>query len=126
MIKHGSFFFFVLLCDARYMKRIKEFFEMTRRERRGTILVLVLIVISLAGTVAVRSCRTDVSDGVHAEAMQRFEAEIDSVGKHEEKSESSRKPRAATKKKGKHRSSAKPKHDKPAPQQRPMDPVPQF
>jgi len=101
---------------------------MTRSERRGTIVVLVLIALMLAGTVAVRSCRTVEPAVLEQQAveMEHFDAETDSVPmpavkrqQHSSRDSSRRSLRPRRTRKNK-----PPKLARPAP--RPMDPVPQF
>lgn len=113
------------------MSGIKDFFTMTRNERRGTIVVLVLIALLLAGSVIMRSCHRDVPV-VEAQSadLERFDAETDTAQapaaapypKASRRDSSHRSPHHRHGKKPK--SGGRPKPAKPAPQR--MDPVPQF
>lgn len=106
------------------MSTIKDFFVMTRNERRGTIVVLVLIALLLAGSVAVRSCRSSVPViESQSNDLERFDAETDTVLLPSEPRQSK------SHRDGSHRSSHRQsgKKSKPSnPASRPMDPVPQF
>ena len=110
------------------MSGIKDFFTMTRNERRGTIAVLVLIALLLAGSVAVRSCRQDVPIvETQSGDLERFDNETDTLSFPAARfprtsSDSSRRSQHRHGKK--HKSNDKPKPSKPAPRR--MDPVPQF
>ncbi len=105
---------------------MKDFFDMTRRERQGTILLLALISMVLMCTMAVRSCRTTSQWTVQPAEIQRFESECDS----------SRVPEASSSRQAdaKSRQPKKPaskRHHAPAPDKRRheprrLDPVPQF
>lgn len=108
---------------ARDQCGMKEFFVMTRRERRGTIVVLLLISLLLISIVTVRSCKTEVPVEAQEAAMVQFEKEIDSVRMTE--NVNSKKPRAIRHKaKKKKKPSPGPAKSSPAPRR--MDPVPQF
>lgn len=108
------------------MAGIKDFFEMRRHERRGTIVVLALIAVLLAATAILRCCNDPVPVAQPFD-IQQFEADIDSsaaVIKHTDKS--SRPKHSRAKKKSQRKPSpAKPK-PKPDHQPRRLDPVPQF
>ena len=101
----------------------KGFFKMSRRERRGTIVLLVLIALVMAGTLANRSCRDAVPKDVKTAEMLMFESEIDSSKVTVPKSQ--KKKRSPNKKSKKRRTppSSSPKPNKPP---RPIDPVPRF
>lgn len=98
----------------------KEFFEMKRHERRGTIMVLALIAVLLAVTFVVRNCR-GVEQPVPMEDIRQFETDADSTTLMVPKP-AHKKP-AASRKKRRH---AAPKPSKPAPAPRRLDPVPQI
>lgn len=107
------------------MSGLKDFLAMTRHERRGTIVVLVVIAVILAMTAMVRSCPSDSLDAEQVIEMQRFQNEVDTVSMTVDGQGKSRKPKAGKKKPRRPRAK-KPKHVKPAPQPRRIDPVPQF
>ncbi len=103
-------------------KKLKELFEMTRRERRGTIVLLVLMSVIITVTSIVCNRKDDLPQTAALSAVEAFEAQADSTGLAEQqlaphKSDKKRKPskRRAAKK-------SKPSSDKP----RRLDPVPQF
>ena len=96
---------------------------MTRRERRGSIVILVLIAVLLAATAVVRSCRTD--EVIPTEQLQSFEQMTDTSTVVLDTRQSASKKRGkapAAKRKRK----SKPAKSKPSPEPRRMDPVPQF
>lgn len=95
---------------------------MTRRERRGTIVVLVLLALVLAGSLATRSCHDAAYEGVDKAEIQRFERDIDSSAVIVSKPH--RDKRLKNKKTRKRRSPSS--SPKPAKQPRHIDPVPQF
>ena len=99
---------------------IKDFFEMTRNERRGAVAILLVIALLLALTCVAR-CRRSDTVPTGTDAVRLFEAEVDSSAVEFPKpaSKSPKKPR---------KSNAKPakKSPKPSPAPRRMDPVPQF
>ncbi|MBO4803552.1 MAG: hypothetical protein J5503_03295 [Muribaculaceae bacterium] len=96
---------------------------MTRRERRGSIVVLVLIALLLAITALVRSCRTSVV--IPAEQLQSFERQTDTatVVMGDRQSASKKRTKAPV---AKRKPKSKPAKSKPSPEPRRMDPVPQF
>ena len=104
---------------------MKELFDMTRRERRGTIIVLALIALVLAVTVMTRLWHDEPPVVPHQEEMLRFDAVTDSVppsqALHRGKPHSGRHPvkKKSPKKSGK-------KSGEKSPSSAPMDPVPQF
>lgn len=103
----------------------KDFLTMTRRERRGFIVVLVLIALLLAGTAIVRSCRGHEMVGVVQAEVEQFEAEADSAAtatvtpSRETRKTPAEAPRRSSRRKAD-------KKSKPSPAPRPIDPVPQF
>ena len=108
---------------------MKGLLDMTRRERRGTIVLLVAIALMLVVAFAARCHREAMPDDVNVAEISRFEAEVDSARvkdlKPSHPSHSS--DSAKTAKKHSRRSSAKPKSKpKPAREPRPIDPVPSF
>lgn len=117
--------FFLLLSLQDVVGMIKDFFDMTRHERRGTIVILVIIALSLAAMSVLRCHRpADVSPEV-TNAVRQFEAEVDSSAVEVDKPS----PKKSVKPEKKHRkskSSHPSKTPKPKPEPRRMDPVPQF
>lgn len=110
------------------MNGFKDFFTMTRNERRGTIVVLVLIALLLVGSMAARSCRQEVPVvEAQSDDLERFDTETDTLsspaaGFRKTMRDSTRRSHHRHGKK--HKSNDKPKSAKPAPRR--MDPVPQF
>ena len=104
------------------MKGMKELFDMTRHERRGSIVVLVLIALLLALTCVLK-CNRGTTQLIQNEAveMRQFEAEVDSTTVETPK-QAPDKP--ASPKKKRHR--ATPKPPKSSPEPRRLDPVPQI
>lgn len=108
--------------------RMKDFFAMSRHERMGTIMILVIIVLLLAGSVAVRSCRYG-EDSALMLNDKAFEASVDSI-----LSDTAARVEPATERKTSKPSSKKRTHTNPpskskprqAPAPRKMDPMPQF
>ena len=94
---------------------------MSRRERRGTIVILVLMAVLLVSTLAVRSCGKDRAVPLQATEIEQFEADADSVTFTIDKTE---KKQPHHKKGKKQRKSP----SKPRPEKTPrrLDPVPQF
>ena len=107
------------------MSGFKDFWVMTRRERRGAIVVLAAIALLLAITVMSRSCHTDQPIQIQGTALSDFEAEADSSTVSTEKAHKAHK-RVHEKKKHHRRPASKPKRTPAAPQPRRIDPVPQF
>lgn len=94
-------------------------FDMTRRERQGTIVVLAAIALLLACTVAVRYCH-EPSPELQQSEILKFESEADtSLLVVPSKPTKTHKP----KKKSRKHHSPKKKQDK---QPRHIEPVPQF
>ena len=100
---------------------VKDMFQMTRHERQGSIVVLVIMALLMAGSVVVRHCHHAPPE-LQQIGIQQFESEADSSllivpskpsGVHKPKHE----------KKSRKRQSRKPK---PTKQPRHIDPVPQF
>ena len=96
---------------------------MTRRERRGTIVVLIVIALLLGLAVSMRYCRDEPV--VETPELQRFRSEVDTVTAPEQPSGKHKTPSG---KKPVHKRKKQPKPDKPKPpaQPRPIDPLPQF
>lgn len=106
------------------MSGLKDSFQMSRRERRGTIVILALIAVILIVTLVVRSCGNDQSAiFVESDEIERFEEATDSVTVTVEKSFKEKK-RQHPKQPKQRRSS--PKKSRPDNQPRRLDPVPQF
>lgn len=99
----------------------KQYFEMTRRQRFGTIVVLIVIAVLLVMTVVVRSCRIDGVDPVPLSELQQFEAQVDSAAVTTSDSKPVSKPKSRSKRHTKPARKAKPSH-----QPRRLDPVPEF
>ena len=99
----------------------KGFFDMTRRERRGTIVLLSLMVVLLVVTAVVKLKKPVPQAPVARAAFEAFEAETDSVVIVADKP--SRHKQVKKKRRTKHSS---PKKSKPSGQPRRLDPVPQF
>ena len=106
------------------MKGLKELFQMSRQERRGTIVILALIALLLIGTLVVRSCGEDRSeDFVESDEIEQFEVATDTVTVTVEKN-LKKKKRQYTKRTKQRRSG--PKKSRPNDKPRRLDPVPQF
>ena len=99
----------------------KGFFDMSRRERRGTIVLLALMVVLLLVSAIVRLKKSATPAPAVQAAVEAFEAEADSIiitadkpscHKSEKKKRSSKRP--------------SPKKSKPSDKPRRLDPVPQF
>lgn len=112
---------FILYLQIIIMNGLKESFRLSRRERRGTIVILVLIAVLLVSTLAVRSCGKDRAVPLQATEIKQFEADADSVSLTVDKVEKKR----PHNKKGKKQRKSPPK---PRPEKTPrrLDPVPQF
>lgn len=104
------------------MKHWQDFFSMTRRERQGVIVLLVLIALLLGVTWGLKYCRNQEEVPTQSVEIEKFESEIDSVATPDDKPASAPKHRSSQKKRKPHA----PKPSKPAPAPRPVDPVPQF
>lgn len=101
---------------------MKGLLDMTRRERRGTIVLLAVIAVMLLAAVAARYHHEDiVVDSVNTSAINRFEAETDSVSVQEPKHKHHAPEHKTTQKRPKRGSRPKPSHEP-----RPIDPVPNF
>ena len=70
---------FILYLQIIIMNGLKESFRMSRRERRGTIVILALIAVLLVSTQAVRSCGKDRAVPLQVTEIEQFEADADSV-----------------------------------------------
>lgn len=103
---------------------IKDYFEMTRHERRGAVVILLIIALMLAVAYVAR-CHRPTSLPTENEVVRQFEAEVDTSTVEEFKTS----PKKSVKPDGKRskRKSQKPsKKPKSTPAPRRMDPVPQF
>lgn len=107
------------------MDGFKDFWVMTRRERRGTIVVLAVIALLLALTVMVRSCHADEPIQFQETELSVFEAEADSSVLSTPQNNNTHK-RVSEKKKRHRRPVSKPKRTPSTPQPRRIEPVPQF
>lgn len=98
---------------------------MTRHERMGTIVILVIIALLLAGTVVLRACGGNDVPATDESTLIRFEAEVDSMSSVLTISDSTKNKHPKRKKKS--RKSHSPQRDKkPRPEPHKMDPVPRF
>lgn len=104
---------------------MKELFDMTRRERRGTIVVLALIALILAVTLITRQWRDEPPVTPQQEEMLRFDAATDSVAPPQAVHRGKPHTRHHATKKKSSRKSGK-NSGKNSPSSAPMDPVPQF
>jgi len=110
------------------MSRASDFFNMTRRERRGTIVLLALVALAIALTAALRTCDDRDAVALDSEAVEQFEAQIDSV-RHQQGAPAGSKAKSKKnqdKKKKKSKRSSDKKSPKAPTQPRRLDPVPQF
>lgn len=100
---------------------------MTRNERRGTIVLLVIIALLLVGCVVARSCSSHDTIAVDAVEMEDFKVEADSAIKTMQTRQHSATQRTRHER-GKSPSRKKRPHreKKQSPPERRMDPVPQF
>lgn len=106
------------------MKGLKESFQMSRRERRGTIVILALIALLLIGTLIVRSCaKSQPISFVEPDEIEQFEAAADSVTVTVDRPVKKKKERH-TKQTKQRRSTPKKSHPEDKPRR--LDPVPQF
>ena len=112
--------YFCIIPENSIVAKIKDFFEMKRHERRGSIVVMAIIALILVATCYVRSCRGGDST-LSSVDIRQFEAEADTTTITHPKPEH-KKPAAAPKK----RRHSSPKPSKPAPAPRRLDPVPNF
>lgn len=103
----------------------RNFFTMTKRERRGTIAVLCIIAVLLVLSFTLNRSKTSVPDDVKVSEAQLFEAEVDSIQVTDEKPKTKTKPVSI---KGKSRKKQQQPQRKEKPKQRPrnVDPLPQF
>lgn len=108
------------------MGGMKELFEMSRHQRRGSIVVLALIALLLAATVAMRHCGSSVQP-VQSIDIQDFAAEADTtlISTPKRVTKPSSDSKGERRKPRRHRP-ASPRKPKPAPAPRRLDPVPQF
>lgn len=103
----------------------KDFFAMTRRERRGTIVVLAVIAVLIAATLVLRNCRGEVPEQAARQTeLLEFEHQADTT---QLVAPSSKHKRHAGKKDKRPRKSKGGKQHKKSPASpRRVDPVPQF
>ena len=105
------------------MNDSRKLWQMTKRERRGTIVVLVVIALLLGMALTVRYCRDEPV--VETTELQRFRSEVDTVAV-PEKPTKSHKTTTGEKRAPKHKKQPKPDKPKPSAPPRPIDPLPQF
>lgn len=104
------------------MSKWSELFGMTRRERRGTIVILALMALVMAGGAVFRHCAPRPRVEVMQADLERFEQQIDSMQQSTHPAGKPAKEPASTRKRHKQPSTS-PK----APQrERRLDPVPQI
>lgn len=108
----------------------KDFFSMTKRERRGTIVVLAVIVALLVLAYAIKHSGPAAPDAVQATEMLKFESQVDSADATTVEHQPRARHHGDGQKKGKpekkhKRHKSKPKNH-PAKQPRGVDPLPQF
>ena len=111
--------------DFAMMTRVKEYFEMSRHERRGAIMVLILIALLLVATFAVRSCRQSASPVQDEALIRQFETEADTTTLMAPHKKSFPKPSPNTPRKSHPKKKRHPVGPKRPPAPR-LDPVPQF
>ena len=102
---------------------------MTRRELRGTIIVLALIALVLAVTMISRQWRDETPVTIPQEELLRFDAVTDSAPSPSAMRSDKRQPRHHSADKKPVRKSGKKSDKKPgrkSPSSAPMNPVPQF
>ena len=105
------------------MSGLKQSFQMSRRERRGTIVILAAIAVLLVGAQVYRSCVKDTIAPIPATEINQFEAKADSAALTVGRAKKDAK-KHHPKRSGQRRKSPKgPRPEKPA---RRLDPVPQF
>ena len=104
------------------MSDLKQLFQMSRRERRGTIVLLALMAMLITVSFVIGSRKEHVPQADNVDKLELFDAQTDTVKYTVEKNvrEKSGKKRHATKRRAPKKS--KPSSDKP----RRLDPVPQF
>ena len=105
------------------MSGLKQLFQMSRRERRGTIVILAAIAALLACTQVYRSCVRDTIAPIQTTEINQFETEADTttltVGQTKKDAKKHHPKRSGPRRK----SPKGPRPEKPA---RRLDPVPQF
>ena len=106
-------------------KRNGGFFDMTRRERWGTIVLLVVIGLLTIGTIVVKKGTHQRDVAVAQSVVSNFEQEADSMAAAvvDKGTKNSKKMRVEAKKSKPHR---RDEAHRGAPSQRPVEPVPQF
>jgi len=100
---------------------IDDFFKMTRRERRGTIVVLAALALVMAGSVVTRSCGNATVDAERLEMLE-FESDVDSTAAVATKPKKNKRATGSKTRRRRSPSTA----PKPAKPPRSIDPVPQF
>jgi len=110
---------------------MSDFFTMTRHERRGTIVLIVVIAALIAGLAASRSChRGDTPSPETQQAIEQFEHHTDSLRTRQQEARQRKTTRNekkdADKQKRQRKSKKGKKPAKSEPQPRRLDPVPQF
>jgi hypothetical protein len=105
---------------------MKGLLDMTRRERRGTIVLLAAIALMLVVAFAARCHHEVVPEAVNDAEISRFETQVDSVQAEPLKPSypsDTMKSTKTTKKRSRRAAAKKPK---PTREPRPVDPVPSF
>ena len=103
----------------------KDFFAMTKRERRGTIAVLLVIVVLLVISFVLNQSKPSVPNEIKTSEMLLFEKDADSVRLTTSGHRVAPKPRAAKSKNRKKRRQPS-REEKPKKHPRNVDPLPQF
>lgn len=99
---------------------------MTRRERRGTIVLLAAIALMLVVAFAARCHHEVVPEMVNDVEISRFETQVDSVQAEPLKPSHPFDTMKSTKTTKKRSRRASPKKAKPSREPRPVDPIPSF
>ena len=106
----------------------KDFLEMNKRQRRGAIVVLLVIAMLLLATVAVRFCSTSTPREVMNADLPLFEAQADSA-LHTDSLRPAKQSRHKKHESSRPRQRKQPRSGKPSRpvhEPRPVEPVPQF
>ena len=108
---------------------MKEFFNMTRHERMGTIAILVVVATLLLGTLVLKHCSPQDVDPQLEEEILKFGAEVDSAKATDNDTTvtGTSRPSAREGHQSRRKKAGKARK-KPSrqPARRPIDPVPQF
>ena len=103
------------------MEKLKDFFDMTKRERRGTIVLLLLMGVLLLITYGMGMKKDSTAVKVNVDSLEMFERQADSTVI------AAKQPTHHKTRKKKHvRKRHADKNPKPSGEPRRLDPVPQF